>query len=127
MVEPLFSRKHIDAMHPHIQKTVNSLLDTVLKGGCEKPVDLAEKFALPVPSYVSPFVLWTMPIFNPSRAEPSLLAKIIYGILGVPFQDLEYLTQCNAIRSNGSATASEASNANRSVFSFLLSPSPLEQ
>lgn len=39
--------------------------------------------------------------------------KIIYGILGVPFKDLEYLTQCNAVRSNGSATATEASNANK--------------
>ena len=42
------------------------------KGGV-KPVDFVNKFALPVPSY------------------------IIYGILGVLFKDLEYLTQCNAI------------------------------
>ena len=54
MVEPLFSHEHIDAMHSHIQKTVDSLLDTMLKEGGERPVDLVDKFALPVPSYVSP-------------------------------------------------------------------------
>jgi nitric oxide reductase len=36
----------------------------------------------------------------------------------VPFKDLEYLTQCAAIRSSGSATASEASNANKFVIAF---------
>ena len=33
----------------------------------------------------------------------------------MPFKDLEYLTRCNAVRSNGSATATEASNANKFV------------
>ena len=42
--------------------------------------------------------------------------QIIYGILGVPFKDLEYLTKFAAIRSNGSATAQEASDANQYVF-----------
>lgn len=53
MVEPLFTREHIETMRPHIQKTVDSLLDAMLKEGCEKPVDLVDKLALPVPSYVS--------------------------------------------------------------------------
>ncbi|KAK5157247.1 hypothetical protein LTR04_005437 [Oleoguttula sp. CCFEE 6159] len=93
MVEPFFSREHIDSMRPHIQSTVDSLLDAMIKAGGEKPVDLVEKFSLLVPSYAESY-------------------KIIYGILGVPFKDLEYLTQCNAIRSNGSATATEAAGAN---------------
>ena len=41
--------------------------------------------------------------------------QIIYTILGVPFSDLPYLTQQNAIRTNGSATAREASTANQHV------------
>ncbi|KAJ4299186.1 hypothetical protein N0V90_004430 [Kalmusia sp. IMI 367209] len=89
MVEPLFNNEAVAKLCPHILKTVESLLDKMIKDGCEKPVDLVEKFALPLPSY------------------------IIYEILGVPFQDLEFLTQQNAIRSNGSATATEASNANK--------------
>jgi fungal nitric oxide reductase len=54
MVEPFFSQDHINAMRPHIQKTVNFLLDNMLKEGGEKPFDIVDKFALPVPSYVSP-------------------------------------------------------------------------
>ena len=53
MVEPLFTHAHIDSLRPAIQKTVNELLDQMLREGGEKPVDLVEKFALPVPSYVS--------------------------------------------------------------------------
>jgi len=95
MVEPLFTREHVETMRPYIQKTVDSLLESITAEGCERPVDLTDKFALPVPSY------------------------IIYGILGVPFKDLDYLTQCNAIRSNGSATATEASNANRELLDYI--------
>jgi len=95
MVEPIFTKENVEKMRPHIQKTVDNLLDAMLKKGGENPVDLVEKFALPVPSY------------------------IIYGILGVPFNDLEYLTQCNAIRSNGSATASEAANASQELLGYL--------
>lgn len=52
MVEPVFSKESIDAMRPHIQKTVDDLLDSMKKSGGEKAVDFVEKFALPVPSYV---------------------------------------------------------------------------
>lgn len=34
--------------------------------------------------------------------------QIIYTILGVPFEDLEYLTPYNAVRTNGSSTGLEA-------------------
>ncbi|KAK1522947.1 cytochrome P450 55A1 [Colletotrichum paranaense] len=95
MVEPLFVREHIASMQPYIQKTVDSLLDKMVEQGCDEPVDLIDKFALPVPSY------------------------IIYTILGVPFEDLEYLTQQNAIRTNGSGTASQAQSANQELLNYL--------
>ncbi|KAF2249734.1 cytochrome P450 [Trematosphaeria pertusa] len=95
MVEPLFTYDAVARLRPHIQKTADMLLDAMVQGGCEQPVDLVEKFALPLPSY------------------------IIYGILGVPFEDLEFLTQQNAIRSNGSATATEASNANKTLLDYI--------
>ena len=52
MVEPLFIKEHIQTLRPYIQKTVDDLLDAMIAKGCEKPVDLVDKFALPVPSYV---------------------------------------------------------------------------
>jgi cytochrome P450 len=75
MVEPFFSQEHINAMRPHIQKTVDSLLDTMLKEGGEKPFDIVDKFALPVPSYVSPS------FFGQSLSLPHMLTKasLIYG------------------------------------------------
>ena len=95
MVEPVFSKDSVDTMRPHIQKTVDDLLDAMIKGGGNKPVDLVTKLSLPVPSY------------------------IIYGILGVPMEDLKFLTEQNAIRTNGSATASEASDANKMLLFYL--------
>jgi len=53
MVEPFFGNEHVRTLHPYIQRTVDDLLDDMLAKGCSKPVDLIEKFALPVPSYVS--------------------------------------------------------------------------
>lgn len=44
-----------------------------------------------------------------------LFHQTIYGILGVPHEDLEYLTQQAAVRGNGSATATESSKANQCV------------
>ena len=74
MVESCFSQEHVDAMRPHIQETVDNLLDAMVKGGSEKPVDLVEKFSLPVPSYVSPFE-FTDIIMTASR-----LTSILYCI-----------------------------------------------
>lgn len=54
MIESFFTQEHIDSIRPHIQETVDHLLDTVVKNGSEKPIDLVERFSLPVPSYVSP-------------------------------------------------------------------------
>lgn len=53
MVEPLFTREHVDKMRPKIQKTVDSLLEHMLNQRSEKPIDLVKEFSLPVPSFVS--------------------------------------------------------------------------
>lgn len=55
MVEPLFVCDTVEKLRPHIQKTVDDLLDNMIKVGCKEPVDLVEKFSLSVPSHVS---LW---------------------------------------------------------------------
>jgi nitric oxide reductase len=95
MVEALFILEHIQKMRPSIQKTVDTLLEAMIPFAGTGPVDLVDKFALPVPSYT------------------------IYGILGVPLKDLPFLTQAAANRINGSATASEALNANASLLSYI--------
>ncbi|PGH11887.1 hypothetical protein AJ80_06952 [Polytolypa hystricis UAMH7299] len=95
MVASLFTRERAETMRPHIQATADALLERMIAGGCNPPVDLVEQFALPLPSF------------------------IIYGILGVPKEDLEYLTKCNATRSNGSSTAAAASNANSELLSYI--------
>ncbi|KAF4964748.1 hypothetical protein FSARC_7347 [Fusarium sarcochroum] len=96
MVEPIFTSEAVKKLQPYIQKTVDDLLEALNQKGCaDGPVDLVQEFALPVPSY------------------------IIYTILGVPFNDLQYLTQQNAIRTNGSSTAREASSANQELLGYL--------
>jgi nitric oxide reductase len=57
MVEPLFVRDAVEKLRPHVQRTVDDLLDRMIKAGCKEPIDLVEKFSLPVPSYVS---LWCL-------------------------------------------------------------------
>ncbi|KAK4121980.1 cytochrome P450 [Parathielavia appendiculata] len=96
MVESWFTPEKVKSMQPYIDKTVNDLLDRMKVKGCAGgPVDFVEEFALPVPSY------------------------IIYTILGVPFEDLEFLTEQNAIRTNGSSTAREASAAADELLRYL--------
>lgn len=53
MVAPFFTPEHVESMKPQIQETVDRFLGEMIRGGCEEPVDLIEKFALPVPSHVS--------------------------------------------------------------------------
>ncbi|RKU45605.1 hypothetical protein DL546_008006 [Coniochaeta pulveracea] len=96
MVEPFFVIDHVHRMEPYIKKTVNDLLDKLKEKGCaDGPVDLIHEFALPVPSY------------------------IIYTILGVPFEDLDYLTNQAVIRSQGSSNAREASAANQNLLDYI--------
>ncbi|BDD63563.1 hypothetical protein MAP00_008438 [Monascus purpureus] len=95
MATPFFTIEHIEAMRPEIQRVVDFFLDKMVKDGCTKPVDLVEKFSLPIPSY------------------------IIFKMLGVPFADFEKLTTINAVRTNGSSTAAEAANANKQLLEYL--------
>ncbi|KAG8417529.1 hypothetical protein J3458_005026 [Metarhizium acridum] len=96
MVSKFFTDEHVKNLQPFIQKTVDDLLASMKTKGCAAgPVDLVKEFALPVPSY------------------------IIYTILGVPFSDLEYLTEQVATRSNGSGTAREASTANQELLNYI--------
>lgn len=113
MVEHVFIKQHIDSMHPQIQETVDSLLNNIANDGGSEPFDLVEKFALPVPSYVR---LETPNLRMTWLTSPS---KTIYSILGVPLADLPMLTNFAAIRSNGSGTATEASNANAALLSYM--------
>lgn len=96
MVESSFTPEHVTSLQPYIQKTIDDLLEAMIaKHGEHGPADLITEFALPVPSYV------------------------IYTILGVPFKDLEYLTHQNAIRTNGSSTARQASVAASGLLQYL--------
>ncbi|KAB5536338.1 cytochrome P450 55A2 [Coniochaeta sp. 2T2.1] len=96
MVESFFVTTHVTKMEPYIKQTVGDLLEKLKTKGCANgPVDLVQEFALPVPSY------------------------IIYTILGVPFDDLEYLTQQAAVRSQGSSNAREASAANQGLLDYI--------
>lgn len=53
----------MESLRPYIKETVQGLLNDMVAKGCEEPVDLVEKFALPVPSYVSKSLS-----YHPSRA-----------------------------------------------------------
>ncbi|GMK53426.1 hypothetical protein CspeluHIS016_0100120 [Cutaneotrichosporon spelunceum] len=96
MVHANFTPEYVKSLGPYIQETIDNLLESMIKkGGEHGPVDLVQEFALPVPSYV------------------------IYTILGVPFKDLEFLTTQNSIRTNGSSTAREASEAAKGLLDYL--------
>lgn len=66
MIEAIFSREAIDRMRPGIQNTVDTLLDDMTKDGCKNPVDVVEKLALPVASYVG-FV------FAPNKSNADMI------------------------------------------------------
>ncbi|EXK26372.1 hypothetical protein FOMG_17047 [Fusarium oxysporum f. sp. melonis 26406] len=51
-------------------------------------------------------------MYNGERVYVRDPSHINYDILGVALKDVDYLTQCNATRTNGSATASAAQDAN---------------
>lgn len=111
MVAPFFSDEYIKKMEPYIQKTTDKLLDALRAKGCaDGPVDLVEEFALPLPSYVSCISQLDYQFSNFCLTP---LPQVIYTMLGVPFSDLAFLTKQNAIRTNGSSTARQASEASK--------------
>ncbi|KAL4872326.1 hypothetical protein BDV12DRAFT_162006 [Aspergillus spectabilis] len=95
MVAKFFSQEHVNSLKPLITATVSSFLDKLVEKGCDAPVNLIEQFSLPIPSLV------------------------IYHILGIPVEDITYLTETNAVRSNGSSTAAAAQDANRDLLDYL--------
>ncbi|KAL2847416.1 cytochrome P450 55A2 [Aspergillus pseudodeflectus] len=95
MVSRFFTQEHVNSLKPLISELVESHLDKLVAKGCETPLDLVEHFSLPIPSLV------------------------IYHILGIPIEDIKYLTEMNAIRTNGSSTASAAQNANQDLLEYL--------
>ncbi|QKD63102.2 cytochrome P450 [Fusarium oxysporum Fo47] len=58
---------------------------------------------------------YTLALPAPSRSG----VQINYDILGVALKDVDYLTQCNATRTNGSATASAAQDANIELLNYF--------
>lgn len=94
MVEPDFSMENIESMRPEIQKIVNQIIDEMINTHAQ-PVDLVASFAMPVPT------------------------QVIYKMLGIPYEDHEFLHKCNSIRTNGSATSAEASTASGDLMSHL--------
>lgn len=93
IVESFFSDEYVESLKPYIQSVIDEALDKMAAKA--QPVDFVSEFALIVPSYV------------------------IYTILGVPHKDLEFLTEQNAIRTNGSASAREASAASAGLLEYL--------
>ncbi|KAK2685937.1 hypothetical protein QWA68_015584 [Fusarium oxysporum] len=96
MVAMFFTPEYVERRKPWIRGVVQHYLNEFInarKG--QNSIDLIEHFALRVPSH------------------------IIYDILGVPLKDVEYLTQCNATRTNGSATASAAQDANIELLDYF--------
>jgi nitric oxide reductase len=93
MVEPDFKMEKVESMRPDIQRIVDKIIDEMI--GHTAPVDLFTSFALPVPTLV------------------------IYQLLGIPYEDHDFLEKCNSIRTNGSATSAESSAASKDLMSYL--------
>lgn len=53
MVAAFFTPEYVESIKPFIQSTVDKYLNDMIAEGCDKPVDLVEKFSLPIPSTVS--------------------------------------------------------------------------
>ncbi|KAE8420954.1 cytochrome P450 [Aspergillus pseudocaelatus] len=96
MVDAFFNDEYVESRLPFIRDTVQHHLNQLIRAGKdEKEVDLVKHFALPVPS------------------------RIIYDILGIPQEDFEYLSGCDATRTSGSSTAAAAQAANKDLLEYL--------
>ncbi|KNG91242.1 cytochrome P450 55A3, partial [Aspergillus nomiae NRRL 13137] len=96
MVGAFFNEGYVQSRLPFIHDTVQHYLNELIAAGKDKKqVDLVKHFALPVPSH------------------------IIYDILGIPHEDFEYLSGCDATRTNGSSTAAAAQAANKELLEYL--------
>ncbi|UJR14381.1 hypothetical protein I4U23_001377 [Adineta vaga] len=93
MVENDFSMKNVESLRPKLEKIANNLIDEMKKK--KQPVDLHISYSLPVPTFT------------------------IYDMLGIPYEDHDFLERCNAIRTNGSATSAESSAASQDLMNYL--------
>jgi nitric oxide reductase len=85
MIEDLVTKEKIDELKPKIQKVVDEVLDAIIKKGTiDGPIDLVEEYATLIPT------------------------RIVYGILGVPDEDILELSKASAIRVSTSGTANDA-------------------
>lgn len=94
MVMPTFSPQQIQNLVPMIQEITNHQIEEMMKVTAAS-TDLVASFALP------------------------MVSTVMYRVLGIPPKDMEYLAKCNAVRTNGSATATQASAANTELVSYL--------
>lgn len=96
--EPGFSKQRVDAMKPSIKQHATELIDAMKlqrwKGGGDA-VDLQENFSLP------------------------LAFKVIYQLLGIPFEDYHMLSNNVAVRASGSSTARDAAAAQEQLTRYM--------
>ncbi len=95
MVGPMFTPEHIKTLEPLIQQVADDNLHSMISSSPSKTADLVAAFALPMAS------------------------QIMYKLLGIPLSDMPFLSTCNAIRTNGSSTATQASAANKELLDYL--------
>ena len=95
MVHQDFTFDKVESMRPQIQQIVDELIDNLIEKGKSESIDLLSSFAMPVPTL------------------------IIYKMLGIPYEDHEFLDKCNSIRTNGSATSAESSAASQDLMNYL--------
>ncbi|MCL2584116.1 MAG: cytochrome P450 [Streptosporangiales bacterium] len=93
MVTAPFAVKKVQAMRPAIQKFVDDKIDEMLAG--DKPVDLMQAFALPIPSLV------------------------ICQLLGVPYDDHEFFQKHSGDILNFARTPEERQEATRALGGYL--------
>lgn len=98
MFEPGFGRERVDSLVPGIKSKVEELItDMKLKRWKEgvDEVDLQESFSLP------------------------LAFKVIYELLGIPFEDYRFLSNNVAVRASGSSTARDAAAAQEELTNYM--------
>lgn len=94
MVAPTFTPSNVKTMGFMIQGIIDKQIKE-MKAATTPSVDLVASFSLPVAS------------------------NVMYRILGIPTKDMAFLAKCNAVRTNGSATAAQASAANQELVDYL--------
>eukprot|EP00195_Chlamydomonas_chlamydogama_P009597 CAMPEP_0202897450 /NCGR_PEP_ID=MMETSP1392-20130828/6199_1 /ASSEMBLY_ACC=CAM_ASM_000868 /TAXON_ID=225041 /ORGANISM="Chlamydomonas chlamydogama, Strain SAG 11-48b" /LENGTH=450 /DNA_ID=CAMNT_0049583077 /DNA_START=265 /DNA_END=1617 /DNA_ORIENTATION=+ len=93
MVEYAFTPERAEQQRADIQRVADELADNMFRS--TKPVDLAEAFSMP------------------------LAFKVIYSMLGIPFEDYAKLSGNVAVRASGSSTARDAAAAQQELTDYM--------